>query len=166
MLLGGIIIFAIAALLFSPRYKPIFLTELPKQQTNSMQSGSPTKAQTGDPQSRLIERVKNRQPLSQSDLAAKDYILSRLKVGSKSGQLYTSETVHIEYISSADLFQAEIMTNNVEKAKLEAVQWFKDQGFSQDAICNYPVSFYLNYEIKLSLDESAETFNPLPPDCG
>jgi hypothetical protein len=120
---------------------------------------------TDNPQERFLHKVQNRVPLSSSDNAAKDRILSMLPSGKQSGQLFRSPSISIEYVSSANLFQVEIFTTTIDAAKNEAVNWFKLQGLSQDGICNYPINFYLNFDIKNQLGEDANTFNPLPPGC-
>lgn len=116
-------------------------------------------------QDRLLEKVQNREALSQSDELAKNKILSLLPSGKKSGVVYQSSNIIIEYVSSANVFQVEILTKDFEKAKKEGASWLKSQGLSQEGICNYPVEFYLNYEVLNALRGSTIQFNPLTEGC-
>lgn len=173
--MGGFIILTVVVLLNNPRNK-VAVSPTPTEQYAEPTStltpppfrkfGADPLSRLANPQSRLIERVKHRETLTDSDISARDTILAPLKAtGKKSGIVYESDTIFIEYISSADLFQIEIMSKNIEEAKAEAVTWFTAKGFSQDGICKYPVSFYLNYETKLQIGKAADSFNPLPPGC-
>jgi hypothetical protein len=116
-------------------------------------------------QNRLLEKVQNRKPLSESDKTAKAKILQLLPKGSKSGILYTSPNFHIEYVSDPNVFQVEITKTDINLAKKEAEEWFRKHGFSQDAICNYPIEFYLNWEIKNALRNKSTIFSPLGLGC-
>jgi hypothetical protein len=164
LLLGGIILLTIIVLINNPRKQFRTGTQTPTS-TAPANTAQSTRSFNNDPQARLIERVTNREPLSPSDVAAKDYILSRLEAGKHSGQLYQSKSIIIEYVASANLFQVEILTEDINQAKTEAVTWFQDQGLSVEGICKHPISFYLNFDIKNQLGEAADGFNPLPPDC-
>ncbi len=115
----------------------------------------------------LLQKIQNRNRLSSSDLTAKNKIISQLPKGELSGTLFTTSDVHIDYIHSADVFQGVITTTNVDQAKQEAVNWFLSQGFSQDAICNYPVYFYLSPDAASELKNSnpSITVSTLPPNC-
>jgi hypothetical protein len=114
-------------------------------------------------QHRLIQTLKSRPPLSPSDLAAKKKIAALEPAGSEI--IYQSPDFTIYYVSSADFFQAEILTTDVTKAKQKAVNWFKSEGMSQQGICDLPIGFYLNYSISQQLQNSNVVFNPLPEGC-
>jgi hypothetical protein len=113
----------------------------------------------------LLKKTINRKPLSPSDERAKAKILGLLPKGEKSGTLYSSPNVDIGYISSANDLSVEILTTDIDMAKKEAVDWFMIQGFSQKAICDYPVSFYLNLDVAESLRDKNIVFNPLADWC-
>jgi hypothetical protein len=84
---------------------------------------------------------------SDADRQAKTRILTLLRLqGKKSGVLFDGPIMTIEYVSSADVFQVEIHTPDLQLGKEEAVNWFENSGFSMDAICNYPVEFYPSRE--------------------
>jgi hypothetical protein len=117
------------------------------------------------PQNQAYEKIEHRIPLSKDDFYAKDKILQTLPPNEESGTVYQSKNVTIEYIGSADTFQAEILTTDIASAKSEAATWFSSQGMSQEGICDAPLSFYLNYQIKSQLGEEASSFNPLPDGC-
>ena len=117
-------------------------------------------------QDRLLEKVENRAPLSESDETAKAKTLSLLPKGEKSGTLYSTKTIIITYVSGkTDNFLVEILTEDIQGAKEEGVQWFRNRGFSQQFICDYPVEFYLNFDLKTQLRETETIFSPLPPKC-
>jgi hypothetical protein len=111
----------------------------------------------------LINRLENRAQLSTEDAAAKQKIIGLLAPGSNT--LYQSPTIIIEYLPSADVFMVEILTIDIQKAKEEATNWFETQGVSQQGICNYPVQFYLNYDVAQSVKELKGTFSPLGIGC-
>jgi hypothetical protein len=111
----------------------------------------------------LLERVENRLTLSNDDIIAKAKILA--PINGESGYVYQTERIYIEYVKSADLFLVEIRTSNIDQAKAEAVLWFQTQGVSQEGICNYPVEFYLNYNVAEYLRGSNVVFNPLANAC-
>jgi hypothetical protein len=128
---------------------------------------SPTQAQKlseGDPQKQRINYMQTTEPLSVEDERVKFELLSTLG-SSNSAILYESSNITVDYVRSADIFQGEIRTKNIDSAKAEAVAWFREQGMSDKGICNLPLNFYLNYDIKMELGEEANTFNPLPSVC-
>jgi hypothetical protein len=115
---------------------------------------------------RVLEKVENRAPLSEKDAAAKAKTLTLLPKGQRSGRLRTSVKIQIDYVDGkTDHFMVEILTEDIQGAKEEAVKWFLNEGFSQDFICRYPIEFYLNYDVKEKLRTSKTVFNPLPPKC-
>jgi hypothetical protein len=139
----------------------------PTDKQESTVKSSPTEmveVPEDDPQKKLLDYVQNRKPLSTDDEQVKFEILSTLG-GSQSTILYQTPNVKVNYIRSADMFQAEILTTNIAIAKMEAGSWFENMGLSKEGICNLPLSFYLNYEIKMQLGEDAASFNPLPNGC-
>ncbi len=133
--------------------------------TPLVNSGVPPVSYSSDATDRLIEKVKNHPQLSDSDLTAKQKILSLLQQGKSSGYVYESQNIRLEYLNSPDAFLAEILTFDIAKAKTDAVTWFKSQGMSQAGICNLPISFYLNSGVANELRTSNIIFNPLPDGC-
>lgn len=113
----------------------------------------------------LLDRFENREPLSQSDTQAVANILKILPPNEKSGIMYESGAIRIDYVASADIFQVEILTTATEQAKAEGAVWFKSRGLSQKGVCEYPVQFYLNFEIGRQLKETGTLFSPLAPGC-
>jgi hypothetical protein len=116
-------------------------------------------------QQTLLDRYTNREPLGQADITAKQKILQLLPKNEISGVLYESKSVRIEYVGSADLFQVEILIDDIEKAKNDGSSWFKKMGLSQKAICILPVQFYLNYDVLEKMRLEGGTFSPLAPGC-
>jgi len=114
-------------------------------------------------QDRLLEKVENRTPRSENDATAKAKTLDLLPKGKKSGTLYSSTKIIITYVyGKTDNFQVEILTKDINHAKEEGVKWFLDRGFSQEFICDYPVEFYLNFDIKSKLSNTKTIFQPSP----
>jgi hypothetical protein len=115
----------------------------------------------------LQRKVANRIPLSDADRAAKERILALLPAGKTSGVLFTSATFQIEYIRSADVFQVEIKTTDMGRAKQDAIAWFTDHGFSFTAICNHPVMFSLDWDTKTKLEalDRRVFFSTMAPRC-
>ncbi len=117
-------------------------------------------------QDRVLEKIEHRSPLSENDAAAKAKTLNLLPKGENSGTLYSSPKILITYVSGkTDNFQVEILTGDIKRAKEEGVKWFLDHGFSKEFICDYPVEFYLNFDLKTKLRNKKTIFNPLPPNC-
>jgi hypothetical protein len=114
---------------------------------------------------KMLDRLNNRIPLTQIDQAAKSKVLSLLPAGQLSGVLYRSQTVIVDYTNAADQFQAEILTVDIAQAKNDATTWFRSQGFSQQAICNLPVVFYLSRDVLNQLRGKNYIFNPLAEGC-
>jgi hypothetical protein len=115
---------------------------------------------------RLLEKIENRAPLSEHDATAKAKTLALLPKGERSGTLYSSKKIYITYTyGKTDNFQVEILTGDIQQAKEEGVKWFLDRGFSKEFICDYPVEFYLNIDLKSKLSNTKTIFNPLPPNC-
>jgi hypothetical protein len=113
----------------------------------------------------LFERIQKRKPLSPSDEKAKEAILTLLPEGKTSGNLYESPNVIIGYVDSPNDLNVEILTADISAAKQEAIDWFVKQGFSLNALCDLPVSFYLNVDAARSIREKNFTFNPIAEHC-
>jgi len=114
---------------------------------------------------KLLDYIDNRRALSSSDTFAKANILSLLPSGQQSGIVYQSSNIIIEYISSADVFQTEILTTDIQAAKNEANAWFREHGVSQKGICTLPVEFYMNHDVANTMRQENLTFSPLPNGC-
>lgn len=114
---------------------------------------------------KLLAREEQRIPLAQSDSLAKEHILQLIPAGKNYGIVRSSQTSTIEYVQSLDLFEIEILTINVQQAKNDAENWFKQQGMSQEGICNLPLDYYLNWDVANILKQSNFVFSPLPDGC-
>lgn len=111
----------------------------------------------------LINRVQIRQPLSPEGEIAKQKLTANL--GNTSGRVFANSNVTIDYVSSPDLFQAEILSSNIASAKQDALNFMLAQGFSPSDVCYLPLSFYLNFKVASGLKNSNIIFNPLPEGC-
>lgn len=150
----------------SPALSP---TPTPLVQATSVPSAQPT-TQTRPPvlydtdaTDGLIDRAKNRRELSASDTAVKQNFLNR--TNNATGTLYQTPTIIIRYVKAPNDIEVEIKTQNISSAKQEALTWLASQGLSREGICNFPVMFYLNFQIREQLRGSQMTFNPAPDNC-
>ena len=112
----------------------------------------------------LLDRKENRRQLSDADIAAKNKILSLL-TSPDVEVVYESANIRVRYIESLNLFKIEILTTDASQAKLEGYNWFRSQGMSHEGICNYPVEFYLNHNVKSELRGRNFIFNSAPEGC-
>lgn len=154
-----LIIIAIGFIMLSPSLAPHPLptpTPLPTIKEGNVQYDL-------NAQHKLLQIAKNPPTLSSSDLEAKKKIIALVPSGSE--VVYQSTDFTIYYVNGADLFQGEILTTNITKAKREVVAWFKTQGMSQQGICGLPITFYLNYDVSQKLQYSNIVFSPLPEGC-
>lgn len=142
-----------------PSPTPMVPTAAPPARTNPPVEYAPTATQS------MLDALSDPAQLSQSDLAAKERVLSFLPPGQASGVLYESPSLTIDYTSSADQIQAEILTVDINRAKTEAVDWLASQGLSQDGICSLPVVFYLNLSVANELEDLNISFSPLADGC-
>lgn len=115
---------------------------------------------------RLLTKIKNRVPLKEEDKKAVLEVKYLIEPeDAEEGSVYISPNITIFYIGEADVFQVEIKNRDIESAKNEAVGWFAGQGLSRQAICDYPVYFYLNADTAESLRGTGTIMNTLPPGC-
>lgn len=115
---------------------------------------------------RLLAKIKNRPPLKEEDKKVVLEIKYLIEPeDAEEGSVYISPNITIFYIGEADVFQVEIKSRDIESAKNEAVGWFAGQGLSRQAICDYPVYFYLNADTAESLRGTGTIMNTLPPGC-
>lgn len=162
LLIVGVIVF----LLLSPNETP--QSNIPQKNTpqqTSETTDNPPVLYNETAQEKLLEKLDNRAPLSTDDSFAKAKILALLPSGEASGILFQSQNISIDYTASADQFQVEILTTNIAQAKAEANVWFRSHGMSQEGICDYPVNFYLNWDIAEQLRGKNIEFSPLPNGC-
>jgi hypothetical protein len=113
----------------------------------------------------FLHKEEQRIPLSSSDAQAKAHILQLLPSGQNYGTVYSSQDIDIEYIQALDVFEVGVSTVNVAVAKQEAENWFKQEGLSQEGICNLPVGFYPSADTATILIQNNFVFNELPDGC-
>jgi len=105
--------------------------------------------------------AETRPPLPPDKEALKRKLVAPLGAG---GVLTDGPDFRIDYISP-DIFQVEIKTTSIDKAKTAALEWFEQKGFTQEDICNLPVAFYLSSEVARQYQGSGLIFRPLPDFC-
>lgn len=115
-------------------------------------------------QNKLYENIQNTNNFSAADLKAKESIINNLLSG-QTGTLYTSSNVSLSYIKSADIFQGEILTTNIDLAKQETVTWFTNHGVSKQGVCRLPLMFFLGQNASDQLQNTETIFSPLPLGC-
>ena len=114
----------------------------------------------------LVSPVKDNEPLSQADeQAKKSLLINSLDGVNQSGIVYKSSQVQIEYVASANGFQAEILTSQIASAKTETETWFRSEGISQRGICDLPLLFYLSADVKADLPTNDSQVSLLPDGC-
>lgn len=115
---------------------------------------------------KLLSKIKNRAPLKEEDKKVVLEIKYLIEPeDAEEGSVYMSPNITIFYIGEADVFQVEIKNTDIDSAKNEAVRWLTSQGLSAQAICDYPVYFYLNAQTAESLRGTGTVMNTLPPGC-
>jgi hypothetical protein len=110
-----------------------------------------------------VDKIKNPQPLTQSDYAARKRLVDTL--GGKSGILQKTATYRVEYFKSPDEFMVAIRDINIGNAKKDAIAWFTAQGISANGLCNLPVTFYLEPKVARQIQSLRMTFNLMPDYC-
>lgn len=168
IIIAGILLVIIFGIVFIS-----FTTKPPSQTTNTPSIQKPTIAQSDNlpilydnaAEDRLAQKINNRPTLVPADQQQKSDTLTTILHGLNSGVLYETDDVRVEYVQSADIFMAEIKTQNLIKAKADANTWFLHQGFSQAGICNLPLMFYLDPQVSDALQGENVIFSPLPPSC-
>ncbi len=176
-----IFIFAVACILLLIVFTIVFLAFRPEKSVDQLPitpppslSGSKTPTATPEPntvsfdsksEKILMDKLITKQPLSEQDSLARTHILSLLPSGSSSGVVYQNANVRIEYIEPVDEFKAQILTTNIDQAKEDAVNWFKENGFSQKGICDLPLNFIMSIATARYIHDNGITFNVLPKEC-
>jgi hypothetical protein len=111
----------------------------------------------------MLKILDEKPSLTEQDQETKKQLIDSL--GNNSGILVNRVAFMVEYVKTADEFMVEIRSTDIEKAKEDAVVWLKEQGFTQDGICNLPVVFYPNIPRDQMLNTIDKSFNPLAPGC-
>ncbi len=112
---------------------------------------------------KLTERLEHKATLSVSDTKLRQTIIT--SINKQPATLYKTANIELMYIPAVDTFEGEIDSTNITLAKQDAVVWLKKQGFSQDAICNMPVIFFLNYSVAETLRGTNTLFKPMADGC-
>ena len=113
---------------------------------------------------RLAEKIKNPEPLSLPDTQAKNTMLASV-LKNESGILFESPRVRLEYVKTANAFQAQILSTDILTAKAEAANWLKQQGLSDEALCQLPIMFYVDPFVVQQLNGNHIFFSPLLNGC-
>lgn len=145
-----------------------FVTPTPigEQSEAQGQTNPPLRYAAGSGQ-KIVAKTKNRQPLPAPDAERRSTITDKLRRNNtqRSGIVYLSNAVRIEYLATANVFHGEIRTTDISAAKQEAVSWFREQGLSPEGICNLPLIFYLYSPVAEALRRQNIVFDPLPDGC-
>ena len=113
----------------------------------------------------IVNKVKNKQPLTEQDQQIKNQLIQISQKDSDNGSVYQTNDYIITYDSDFDDFEIELLSPQIQTAKTNAINWFKNQGLSDNGICNLPLVFFINGNTKLELQNQNITFNPLPDFC-
>jgi hypothetical protein len=57
----------------------------------------------------------------------------------------------------------EIRTTRIDLAKRGVVGWFKENGLSEQSVCDYPVVFHLSQDVIKQLENTTVVFSPVGP---
>ncbi|MDO8551109.1 MAG: hypothetical protein Q7S03_00290 [bacterium] len=112
---------------------------------------------------KMLEIWKARPTLTPQDSLIRAKLINSL--GGKSGVLSETAKYRLEYVKAPNDFEAEILTVDIETARLEALTWLKNKGLTADGICKLPLSFYLSRSVTQQLAGKNIDFNPLPGNC-
>jgi hypothetical protein len=137
-------------------------TSSTKQPSQQAQKSAPVNYDK-NPTDKLLQTINTRPTPSVNDSAIRASLIESLN--GKSGILYTSLNVTLEYVKSPNDFEGEIKTDNVSAAKQEVEVWFKNKGLTNDGICKLPLFFYLNGPAAQKLKGTGVKFSPLPDNC-
>jgi hypothetical protein len=160
-----IIVFAIVFISFGGKPSSEKKITIPTQIPTVTQADNTQVLYDDAAESRLAQDILHRPQLSSQDAQQKTNTLQTILHGPNSGVLYETSNVRLEYVQSADLFMAEIKTINIVQAKSEIYTWLQGQGFSPQGICNLPVMFYMDPEVRQALEGQKIIFSPLPSSC-
>ncbi len=159
----GIIIFSI----FTPKKVAPTTTQqndLGPNPTTSFSRPTPQMSYNKEATDELLEIVRTRPtPSLNSDITVREQLIASLE--GESDVLYASPLVRIEYVSTPNDFEAEILTDEIDSAKDEAITWLHSQGLSDEGICKLPLFFYLSSRAKSNVQNSNYAFNPRPNFC-
>lgn len=75
--------------------------------------------------------------------------------------IFESVDFKIIYLPSREIFFVTILRERVAKNKQNAEDWFKKFGLKQEDLCNLPVRFMVDFNLK----KNNLNFNPLPSGC-
>lgn len=142
---------------------PFFPTPTPLTRASlSTQTQPPVPYVTGSGK-RLLDKIERRELLSPADASVKRNLIA----ASLNAEKFLSVTVsyRILYIPTFDIFQVELLSNEIVSAKRRATEWFTGQGLSSEGVCNLPIMFYLNSEVATAMRNTNTVFNPLPEGC-
>jgi hypothetical protein len=112
---------------------------------------------------RMMEKLMNKVPLSEADEKVKQNILSGINY--ESAILQKSDGYQVEYVSPPGQFMVEIQTRDIARVKKEVKDLFLLQGFSEQAICDLPVIFYINWDLAQQMRSLRIKFSPLAEGC-
>lgn len=128
-----------------------------------VRSTSPPPVELPRMESAAEQALINREPLSEDKEAIKNSLIRPLEGGA--GTISEGGQFKVDYLPAFDVFEVGIKTVDIPQAKEGAIAWFKEKGFTEDDICNLPVTFYLASEVARQYEGSGLIFNPLPDFC-
>lgn len=97
---------------------------------------------TGDGLERLIISVGNRRELPVEDTGIRAKLAD--KANKETSNIYSSPAFNVRYVAEQDLFQVEILTDDIDYARTEAFKWFFQQGLNTAWLCDLPTIFFKN----------------------
>lgn len=110
------------------------------------------------------------QPLSPETEAKQESLLAGAGIAKEgAGDVATQDMFRVEYIGPVPsapwpTYLVEILDTDIAAAKQAAEQWFLDQGFTEEEVCQLRTTYFLSWDVKQSLPPGTR-FDPLPSFC-
>ncbi len=87
----------------------------------------------------LVNRVNNKKPLDTSDDTIRKSLITK---ANQNGLVIHTNDYNINYSKDANVFQIELLTQDITPAITKAISWFRDLGMSNQGMCNLPLIIY------------------------
>lgn len=163
---GVVVLFYIAiVVLFLSPFSPQSTSPspIPTITTNPSSTEDVRKITPTDTEQKLLQTIENRTELSEKDAIKRAALVAKLQ--GDSGVLVTTDSFVVSYLKTPDVFQVEILSTDVDAARLASLSWFLDQGLSQEAICTLPVAYFPSAPVLSSLKQQNKKFSVVAPGC-
>lgn len=135
------------------------LKESPKYLSGAIKT-SPSIIYDNASTQKMMELVKSKSKPSMPNGRIKNILIKKAAINNDI--VYKDEFITIEYIKSANSFLTQINNAKVDFSKQKAINYLREVGLSNDAICSLPLIFYLNSDVA---KKHGKEFVPIPNFC-